>query len=105
MAQGTERSRPPAVTTAPCPRPRMARKLPNVRSETRYVPNLKLAPLSAAVMPSTTIRMAKAGETNRKVCAFLVIQPADGPLFAPTPAVSWWAVGPEPRDFAARGLQ
>ena len=27
-------------------------------------------------MPSTTIRMAKAGETNRKVCAFLASQPA-----------------------------
>src|SRR5215470_6456124 len=105
MAQGTERSRPPAVTTAPCPRPRIARKLPNVSNETRYVPNLKLAPLSTAVITSTTIRMAKAGETNRKVCPFLVIQPADGPLFAPRPGASCWAVGPEPLGIAGCGLQ
>jgi hypothetical protein len=38
MVQGTDRSRPPAVMTAPCPSPRIARKLQNVSSVIRYVP-------------------------------------------------------------------
>jgi len=35
IAQGTDRSRPPAVMTAPCPSPRIARKLQNVSSVIR----------------------------------------------------------------------